>query len=219
MCPTVAKWSCDISAHGLHSHLQTVITFLFQIQIEHLLKLWTPDFPRFETRYCMHNLNFGKWSKCVQQLPKWGCGCEIGIFHILELRSRFAATKWGSLCCEMALVCQKVASQLWNPLRNGAFPTKMGSFMLWWFAAVSQLRNGSHCAAKWHSCAKIGFAASKLLAEWDFWLRNWEFSRFGASQSFRSCEMRVTVLRNGLVCQKCFRNREILCGMGLLVRN
>nr|CAN83355.1 hypothetical protein VITISV_038197 [Vitis vinifera] len=41
----------------------------------------------------------------------------------------------------MALVCQKVASQLRNPLRNGAFPAKMGSFMLWWFVVVSQLRN------------------------------------------------------------------------------
>nr|CAN84017.1 hypothetical protein VITISV_036610 [Vitis vinifera] len=56
MCPIVAKWSCDISAtHGLHSHLQMAITFPFQIQIEHCpLKLWTPDFTSFETRYCIN---------------------------------------------------------------------------------------------------------------------------------------------------------------------
>ena len=43
---------------------------------------------------------------------KWSFGCEIGIFHVLELRSRFAAVKWGLLCCEMALVCPKLVSQL-----------------------------------------------------------------------------------------------------------
>ena len=119
MCPTVAKWRCDISTHGLHSHLQMAITFPFLIQIKHRLKLWTPDLPSFETKYCMHNLNFRKWSNCVQQLSKWGCGCEIGIFHFLGLRSHFAATKWGSLCCEMALVCQ-------NRLRNCEIPCRMG---------------------------------------------------------------------------------------------
>nr|CAN61680.1 hypothetical protein VITISV_031949 [Vitis vinifera] len=29
------------------------------------------------------------------------------------------------------------------------------------------------------------------------WLRNWEFLRFGISQPFCSCEIRVTMLRNG----------------------
>ena len=60
MCPTVAKLRCDISVHGLHNHLQTAITFPFQIEIEYCLKLWTPDFQSFQTRYCIHNLNFGK---------------------------------------------------------------------------------------------------------------------------------------------------------------
>ena len=95
--------------------------------------------------------------------------CEMGLWlrnwEFFMLRSRFTAAKWGSLCCEMALVCQKVASQLRNPLRNGAFPVKMGSFMLWWFAVVSQLRNDGHYVAKWHSCAKSGFAAAKIFAE------------------------------------------------------
>ena len=65
----------------------------------------------------------------------------------------------------------KVVSQLRNPLRNGAFPAKIGSFTLWCFAVVSQLRNRSSCAAKWHSCAKIGFAAAKIFAERTIGLR------------------------------------------------
>ena len=137
------------SRSTLRACLQTAITSSFHLQIAYRLKRWTPDFQSFPTRYCMHNLNFGKWSRCVQQLPKWGCGCEIGIFHFLGLRSHFAAAKWESLCCGMALVCQ-------NRLRNCEIPCGM-----------------------------------------ELWLRNWEFSRFGASQPFRSCEMRVTVLRNG----------------------
>ena len=35
------------------------------------------------------------------------------------------------------------------------------------------------------------------IAEMGVRLWNWDFSRFGISQPFRSCEMRVTVLRNG----------------------
>ena len=66
-----------------------------------------------------------------------------------------------------------------------------------YFAAVSQLRNEGNCVAKWHSCAKNGFVVEKLPAEWGFGCENWEFLRFGISQLFRSCEMRVTMLRNG----------------------
>ena len=65
----------------------------------------------------------------VKHPAKWGLGCEIGSFYASQsfyscktpcemglwlrnleffmLRSHFAAAKWGSLCCEMALVCQK----------------------------------------------------------------------------------------------------------------
>ena len=92
------------------------------------------------------------------------------------------------------------------------------------FAAISKL--GDHFAAKWHfrrpfrslkmilqlisqlrnECTglpngtrvpKSGFVVEKLPAEWGFGCENWEFLRFGISQPFRSCEMRVTVLRNG----------------------
>ena len=63
----------------------------------------------------------------------------------------------------------KSLSQLRNTLRNGTFIAKSG---LYRFAAVSQLRNGGSCAAKWHSCAKLGFAASKIFAEEKMELRN-----------------------------------------------
>ena len=141
----------------------------------------------------------------VKHPAKWGLGCEIGSFYASQsfyscktpcemglwlrnleffmLRSHFAAAKWGSLCCEMALVCQKVASQLWNPLRNGAFPTKMGSFMLWWFAAVSQLRNDGHCVAKWHSCAKSGFAERGLRLQTGFAAKCWFRGGYEISQT------------------------------------
>ena len=65
---------------------------------------------------------------------------------------------------------------------------------------------------------KGGFAVAKLLAEWGFGCENWEFLHFAAisqlqnilrngalaaksgsfyALGFRSCKMRVTVLRNG----------------------
>ena len=72
---------------------------------------------------------------------------------------------------KMALVCQKVISQSRNTLRNGALPAKLGVFML-------------HCH----------FTAAKHPAKWGF---GCEIRSFYASQPFRSCKMRVTVLRNG----------------------
>ncbi|WKA10538.1 hypothetical protein VitviT2T_028104 [Vitis vinifera] len=65
----------------------------------------------------------------------------------------------------MALVCQKLVSQLRNTLLNGALAAKLEIFTLWSFVAVSQLRNGGSCAAKWHSCAKLDFVAAKISAE------------------------------------------------------
>ena len=73
---------------------------------------------------------------------------------------------------QMALVCQKVVSQLRNTLRNGALAAKLEVFTLWDFGVVSQLRNEVHCAAKWHSCAKRGFAAAKIFVERGLRLRN-----------------------------------------------
>nr|CAN79035.1 hypothetical protein VITISV_004562 [Vitis vinifera] len=123
MCPTVAKWGCDIFTHGLRSHLQTAITSSFQLQIEHRLKLWTPDFPRFETTYGMNEINFGKIlrhgdfatilqlrNECTglqngTRVPKggfttakhplkWRLGCEMEDFKAWRFRNHFAAAKW-----------------------------------------------------------------------------------------------------------------------------
>ena len=66
----------------------------------------------------------------------------------------------------------KSLSQLRNTLRNGTFVAKLGIFTLYRFAAISQLRIGGSCAAKWHSCAKIGFAVAKILANESNELRN-----------------------------------------------
>ena len=89
-----------------------------------------------------------------------------------------------------------LVSQLRNTLRNGALTAKTGIFTLCSFAANSQLRNGGSCSAKWHSCAKLGFAATKIFAEESNELRN-DFAKDGRfrrdmliSQQLRlSCEM------------------------------
>ena len=72
----------------------------------------------------------------------------------------------------------KLVSQLRNTLRNGALAAKLGIFTLCSFTAISQLRNGGSCAAKWHLCAKIGFAAAKIFAEETIKLRN-DFAKDG----------------------------------------
>ena len=66
----------------------------------------------------------------------------------------------------------KSLSQLRNTLRDGTLVAKSGIFTLYRFAAVSQLRIGGSCVAKWHSCAKIDFAATKILTENSNVLRN-----------------------------------------------
>ena len=83
----------------------------------------------------------------------------------MEVLQPFCSCEMSVRGFQMALVCQKVVSQPRNTLRNGALAAKLGIFTLWSFAVVSQLRNGGSCAAKWHSCAKIGFVAAKIFAE------------------------------------------------------
>nr|CAN71936.1 hypothetical protein VITISV_016910 [Vitis vinifera] len=106
---------CNISAHGVRAHLQTAITSSFQLQIDHRLKLWTPDFPIFETAYGMHNLSSKKCSKNVSNScqnggasdtfpfmggsvamkhpSKWHLGCETVDLQAWKIRSHFAAAK------------------------------------------------------------------------------------------------------------------------------
>ena len=54
---------------ALRSCLQTTITSSFQLQFVHRLKRWTPDFPRFKTRYSMNEMDSSKYLKYVQQFP------------------------------------------------------------------------------------------------------------------------------------------------------
>ena len=55
-----------------------------------------------------------KWHSCAKSgfaaaksSAKWSFPCKNRIFHALVVRNRFTAAKWESLCCEMALMCQK----------------------------------------------------------------------------------------------------------------
>ena len=50
----------------LCSCLQIVITSSFQLQLMSCLKHWTPNFLSFEMTYGMHEMDFKKYSKCVQ---------------------------------------------------------------------------------------------------------------------------------------------------------
>ena len=84
----------------------------------------------------------------------------------------FAAAKWGELCCKMALMCQRGASQLRNTLRNGALVAKLGVFTLWDFVAVSQLRNEVTVLRNGTCVSRGCFAAAKIFAERGLRLRN-----------------------------------------------
>nr|CAN62947.1 hypothetical protein VITISV_017684 [Vitis vinifera] len=158
--------------------LQKTITFSFQLQIVHRLKLWTPDFPSFETRYGVE----------VSQ-PFRSCEMSVRGF-------------------QMALVCQKVVSQLRNTLQNGALAAKLGFFTFWYFAAVSQLRNEVHCAAKWHSCAKMCFAAVKYPAEWSFGCEIGNFHALELRSRFAAAKWGLLCCEVALVCQNWFRSCE-----------
>ena len=85
------------------------------------------------------------------------------------LRNAFRSCEMNVTVLRSGTRVPKSLSQLRNTLRNGTFVVKSG---LYRFAAVSQLRNGGSCAAKWHLCAKIAFAAAKILAENPKVLRN-----------------------------------------------
>ena len=60
--------------------------------------------------------------------------------------------------------CYEIEGWLWKWPSTAKWFRSYGPafFTFWDFAAVSQLRNEGHCAAKWHSCAKNGFAAKWL---------------------------------------------------------
>ena len=79
-----ARWNefctlnCGVrnSRSARSSFLAMIITFSFQLQIVHRLKHWTPDFPRFEMTYGMHNLSFIKSFKNVSKSSKMQHFCS-----------------------------------------------------------------------------------------------------------------------------------------------
>ena len=98
---------------------------------------------------------------------------------ILQRRGIFAAAKWGGVCCEMAIVCQRGVSQLWNTLQNGALAAKSGSF---YALEISQLRNGGTVLRNGTRVPRGGFATAKIFTEGGMGLRN----HFAAKWHFRS---------------------------------
>ena len=93
---------------------------------------------------------------------------------------------------------------------------KLGIFTFWDFAAVSQLRNEGHCAAKWHSCAKIAFAIAKYPTEWDFWC---EIRLYHFAMRFAVAKWMLLCCEVALVCQNWFRSCETPFQMELSLRN
>ena len=83
---------------------------------------------------------------------------------------------------KLALVCQRVVSQLRNTMRNRALAAKSGSFYALDFAAISQLRNGVTVLRNGTRVPRGGFTAAKIFAEGDMGLRN----HFAAKWCFRS---------------------------------
>ena len=71
-----AKWE-ENSRSALHARLQMAITSSFHLQIVYRLKRWTPDFPIFETIYCMHHLSSRKCFKNVSNSCEMGYGCDM----------------------------------------------------------------------------------------------------------------------------------------------
>ena len=56
--------------------LQTAITSSFELQFAHRLKCWTPNFPSFEMKYSIHQMESRKCSKSVQHfLSSWISSC------------------------------------------------------------------------------------------------------------------------------------------------
>ena len=103
------------------------------------------------------------------------------------LRNAFRSCELSVTVLRSGTCVPKSLSQLRNTLWNGTFIAKSG---LYRFADVSQLRNGGSCVAKWHSCAKLAFAAAKILAEKSKVLRNGLATKCSFRRSFSlGCEI------------------------------
>ena len=145
---------------------------------------------------------------------------KLGFFTFWD----FAAISQQFRSCEMRVTVlrngtrvPKVLSQPRNPLRNGTFVAKSAFFTS---QCVSQLRNRCSCAAKWHSCAKNGFAAAKYPAEWSFPCEMEDFMLWWFAAAFAAAKWGPLCCEVALVCQIWFRSCEMpsqrllqCCGM------
>ena len=153
--------------------------------------------------------------KCVQQLPKWGCGCNTFVhgvrvegFQGVEVSQPFQSYEMSVRGFQMALVCQKVVPsreipckmELW--LRNWKF-LRFGILQPFRSCEmrVTVLQNGTRVP-------KSGFAAVKSFAKWSFPCENGIFhalvvrSRFAAAKIFTERGLR---LRTGFAAKCRFR--------------
>ena len=113
----------------------------------------------------------GSTSKCVQQ----GCGfrvCALKDFKAWRISQPFRSCEMSVRGYEMALVCQRVHSQLRNTLRNRALAAKIGDFTLWGFRSHFAAAKWSYCAAKWHTSAKRWFRSCENFRRGGVGLRN-----------------------------------------------
>ena len=74
--------------------------------------------------------------------------------------------------------------------------------------SVSQLRKECHCAAKWHSCAKIDCATAKYPAEWNFGCEIRDFYALSLRSRFVAANWGLLCCEVALVCQTWFRSCE-----------
>ena len=79
--------------------------------------------------------------------------CALKDFKAWMISQPFCSCEMSVRGFEMALMCQRVVSQLQNTLQNGALASKWRIFKAWrassHFVAAKQVS----LAAKWHSCA------------------------------------------------------------------
>ena len=119
----------------------------------------------FETLFAAQMTSINRNNGRLKVSLSFAAKCQFRSHYAM----RFAAAKLMLLCCEVAHVCQ-------NRLRNCEIPCGMGFLLrnlgFTTSQCVSQLPNEGSCAAKWHSFAKIAFAAAKILAENSKVLRN-----------------------------------------------
>ena len=99
------------------------------------------------------NLSFAKKSQFRSKKP-----------FSQPLRNQFRSCEMNVTVLRSGTHVPKSLLQLRNTLRNGTFVAKSGIFTPY--------------AAKWHSCAKLAFAASKIFAEEKIELRN-DFAKDG----------------------------------------